>query len=546
MINSRKIFFVFATLAIVFVSSAQVPKKANPVKPKLIVGIVVDQMRNDYIYRYWDRYGNGGFKKLINNGYYLKNAHYNYVPTITGPGHASIFTGTTPRVHGIIANDWYVKSSDKNVYCVNDSKVNSVGTTAKTGRRSPVNLLSTTIGDELKISTNGKAKVFGVALKDRSAVLPAGHTADGAFWFEDSTGNFISSSWYVKELPAWLIEFNAKNLAKMYLQKGWNTLKPIETYTNSIKDNNTYEKAYGKEMPTFPYIYNDEKTKDKYALLKVNPYGSTITKDLAIACLKNENLGKDDITDLLTISFSSPDGVGHSFGPRSVEIEDVYLRLDLDLEELIKTLDAEVGANNYVIFLTADHGGADVPNHLLDNKIPAGYFNEAEFKTQIKQYLQKSFGDGEILLESANHQLFLNEEKMDKLNRQYIEQKLCDFLVTNEAIAEAYPSYVLKNESSNKRDVKALIQNGYNHQRSGNVVFEFRPGWMDHENTGTTHGAAYSYDTHVPIIFYGGGIEKGSSLEYITITQIAPTIADLIKINYPNGCTYDPINIISK
>lgn len=540
----RKIYvLIFIASALSFY--AQTAKPAGS-KPKLIVGIVVDQMRNDYIYRYWDRYTAGGFKKLIGNGYYLKNAHYNYVPTITGPGHASIFTGATPRVHGIVANDWYVRSTSKSIYCVQDSKVEPVGTPRKSGKKSPVNLLSTTIGDELEISTNGKAKVFGVALKDRSAILPAGHAADGAFWFDDSTGNFISSSWYMKELPAWVNEFNSKHLAKTYLQKGWNTLKPIDTYTNSIADSNPYEKSSAKDSPTFPYVYTEALNKGSYGMIKSNPYGCTITKDLAIACIKSEKLGKDDVTDLLTISFSSPDIVGHDFGPRSMEVEDVYLRLDLELESLIKTLDVEVGANNYVIFLTADHGGADVPNHLLDNKIPAGYFDESEFKNKIKEFMLKTFGYSDLLLESSNQQLFLSEEKLHKLDRQEVEQKLCDFLVTNDAIAEAYPSYVLKNESTDKRDVKSLIQNGYNHQRSGNVVFELRPGWMDHEKTGTTHGAAYSYDTHVPIIFYGAGIQKGSSLEYYTITQIAPTISDIIKVNYPNGCIANPINVIIK
>jgi predicted AlkP superfamily pyrophosphatase or phosphodiesterase len=534
---------LFFTIA--FLSSAQ-PAKVQLAKPKLIVGIVVDQMRNDYIYRYWDRYGNGGFKKLVNNGYYLRNAHFNYVPTITGPGHASIFTGTTPKVHGIIANDWPDKATWKHMYCVQDNNVEPVGTLTQSRKRSPVHLLSSTIGDELKLSTNGKAKVFGVALKDRSSILPAGHAADAAFWFDDSTGNFVSSTWYVKQLPAWLNEFNSKQLAKNYLQKGWNTLKPIETYTNSIADNNAYEKAPSKSSPTFPYDYTEYLNKNEFGIIKPSPYGNSVTKDMAIACLKNEKLGKDDVTDLLTISFSSPDIVGHAFGPRSVEVEDVYLRLDLDIEELIKTLDAEVGANNYVLFLTADHGGADIPNHLMDNKIPAGYFSESKLKKDLKDHFQKSYGDPEIVIECMDQQIFLSEQKMDKLNRQYVEQKLCDYLVTLEGISEAFPSIVLKNESTAERDTRSLIQNGYNHNRSGNVAYALKPGWMDHEKTGTTHGASYSYDTHVPLIFYGAGIAKGSSLNYYTITQIAPTISDIIKINYPNGCTSDPIDVIVK
>jgi len=264
----KKLYF-FLFISFGSYSFAQQVKKAPNSKPKLVVGIVVDQMRNDYIYRYWDRYGDGGFKKLVNKGFYLRNAHYNYVPTITGPGHASIFTGTTPRVHGIIANDWYDKASDKELYCVKDEKVKPVGTDVKSRGRSPVNLLSTTIGDELKLCSNGKSKVFGIALKDRSAIFPAGHAADAAFWYDDSTGYFISSSWYVKELPTWLNEFNAKQLPKTYLQKGWNTLKPIETYTNSIADNNTYEKAANKKAtPTFPYEYSNYLIPGKYGMVK--------------------------------------------------------------------------------------------------------------------------------------------------------------------------------------------------------------------------------------------------------------------------------------
>ena len=540
-----RVIFIF----IFFFSSgnyfSQSPKKVTkPIaKPKLIVGIVVDQMRNDYIYRYWDRYGNGGFKKLVNNGYYLRNAHYNYVPTFTGPGHASIYTGTTPRTNGIIANDWFDKDKKEMVYCVDDNKVNSVGTLSKDGKKSPVNQLSSTIGDELKMSTNGKAKVFAIALKDRSAVLPAGHNADAAFWFDDSTGYFVSSSWYVKELPKWLNDMNALQLPKTYLQKGWNTLRPIGTYTNSIADQNKYEKsANKKETPTFPYEYSNFISKNSFSVLKATPYGNSITKDLAIACLNNEKLGKDEFTDLLAISFSSPDIIAHSYGPRSVEMEDVYIRLDLEIEELIKTLDLEVGASNYVLFLTADHGGADVPSHLKDEQIPADYFNSGNLKKQLRDHFQSNYNDSTLFLNCSNEQIFLDETKLNKLNKAEVEQKLCDLLINKKGIAEAYPSSVIKNNNFDERDIRSLIQKGYNHQKSGNVAFVLRPAWMDYAKTGTTHGAAYSYDTHVPLIFYGSGIKKGSSLDYYSITQIAPTLSDIIKINYPNGCTDNSID----
>ena len=517
----------------------------SSVKPKLVVGIVVDQMRNDYIYRYWDRFGEGGFKRLINDGFYFKNAHYNYIPTYTGPGHSSIYTGTTPRTHAIIANDWHIKSSAISNYCVSDTGVKSIGCTNKNGKMSPKNQLSSTIGDELKISTNQIGKVFSIALKDRSSILPAGHAANAAFWYDEITGNFISSSWYIKELPSWVNAFNNKKIPKVYLTKGWQTLYSISSYSNSLADNNNYEASpIKKEAITFPYNYIDFIEKNDFSIIKSNPYGNTITKDLAISCLINESLGKDNIPDLLCISFSSPDYIGHYYGPRSIEAEDIYLRLDKDIEDLLNTLDEQVGKNNYTIFLTADHGGADVPNHLIDSKIPAGYIKEKYLVTEIKKFLQRSFGDSSIFENNSNEQIFLDARKINQLNLKTaeVESKLADFLITINGISEAFTSSTLKTQSFFKNDYPTLLQNGYNHKLSGNVCYIYNPAWMDYSEKGTTHGAGYNYDTHVPIIFYGNGIKKGNYFQYVSITQIAPTICELLQINQTNGCISDPLN----
>lgn len=536
--------FIFSIKTSTFYSQEKKTLQVNT-KPKLIVGIVVDQMRNDYIYRYWNRYGNGGFKRLVNDGYYFKNAHYNYIPTYTGPGHCSIYTGATPRVHGIIANEFFNRKSGVDVYCCEDTSVRTIGSPSKNGLMSPRRQLSSTIGDELIMSSNHRSKVFAVALKDRSSILPAGHAADAAFWFDDSTGNFISSSWYVKTLPKWLVDFNSKNTAKTYLEKGWSTLYPIESYSNSIADDNSYEASPNKkEKAVFPYDYKSQIEKNKYSIIKATPYGNTLTKDLAIACLKNEQLGKDDETDLFSVSFSSPDIVAHSYGPRSVEVEDIYLRLDKDIEELLNELDKEVGKNNYTVFLTADHGGADVPNHLLDNKIPAGYLKDKKLTKKIKTYFEHTYCDTLLFTYVTNEQVYLNNKRIEeeKLNLDEIEKKLADFLITVHGIAEAYPSKILKNESFDKNDYRTLLQNGYNHKLSGNVCFIYNPAWMDYTEKGTTHGAGYNYDTHVPIIFYGNGIKKGDTFSYITITQIAPTICELLKINQPNSTIAEPLN----
>lgn len=534
------------TLTAILTSAQNSGHTLETPKAKLVVGIVIDQMRNDYIYRYWNRYGKGGFRRLAGEGFYFRNAHYNYIPTFTGPGHSSIYTGTTPRIHGIIENAWYNKTSGKTTQCVQDTSVSSVGTENKKARVSPKNQLSSTIGDELRMSTNKRSKVFGIAIKDRSAVLPAGHAGNAAF-FMDKTGAFVTSGWYLDALPNWMEEFNKTTLSKTSLEKEWKTLYSIETYSNSISDDNPYEEVMNETLkkPVFPYDLKKAIEQNKLSdLFMYTPAGNTLTKNAAIACLINESLGKDENPDLLAISFSSPDVIGHAFGPRSVEVEDVYLRLDKDIEDLLNTLDKEVGKNNYLVFLTADHGGADVPNYLIDNKIPAGYLHDTELRKEIRSYFKKLYGDSSLVANVGSEQVFLNETKLAelKLDKDLVEQQLCNFLVSIRGITEAYPSRVLKNGAFDGNDLKTLLQNGYNHKLSGNVCYVCDPAWMDHGNKGTTHGAGYNYDTHVPILFYGTGIKKGESFNYTTITQIAPTICELLRINQPNSTFAEPLN----
>lgn len=536
-------------ITLLFLSLYLAGLSQNADKPKLVVGVVVDQMRNDYIYRYWNRYGEGGFKRIVKEGFFCKNTHYNYVPTYTGPGHSSIYTGATPQVHGIIANDWFVKETKKEAYCCEDPNVKTVGSDSKAGLMSPHFQLSTTVGDELKLFSNGKSKVIGVALKDRSSILPVGHAKGSmAFWYDDVTGNFISSTWYMNELPNWVQNFNAKKLPKTYLEKGWNTLYAVDTYTNSISDDNRYEAVPNKkEKPVFPYEYITFVANNSWSILKATPYGNTITKDIALEALKAEALGKDEFTDMLCISFSSTDIIGHSYGIRSVEIEDVYIRLDKELEELLNTLDTEVGKGNYTLFLTADHGAADVPNYLKDLNIPAGYYKEDKLAKELKSFCFKMYGDS-LVLSTDNQQVFLNEEKLEKLkmNKDEVEKAIANKLLQLEGVAEAFPSSVLRYEAYKGDSYRSLIANGYNHKRSGNVAFSLMPAWMDNPEKGTTHGAAYGYDTHVPLLFFGTGIKQGESVKNYYITEIAPTISILLNNPFPNGCTSKPVEEVLK
>jgi predicted AlkP superfamily pyrophosphatase or phosphodiesterase len=525
----------------------QVTAQTNSTKPKLIVGIVVDQMRQDYLYKYADRYGEGGFKRLMKGGFMMKNGHYNYIPTYTGPGHASVYTGTTPATHGIISNGWYVKSDGKFMYCAGDSTVSNVGGTAGNGQISPRNLLTTTITDELRFATNKRSKVVGVAIKDRGASLPAGHLGD-AYWFDSENGEFMTSTYYHETLPKWVQDFNGKKLADKYLDQTWKTLYPIETYVQSIADDNPYESPFiGKNSPTFPY--NLAELKDENGgpgLIAPTPFGNTLTLDFAIAALEGENLGKGKDTDFLALSFSSPDYIGHRFGPSSVELEDNYLRLDQEFERLLTYLDKTYGKDQYLIFLTADHGVAEVASHMEAEKVPAGNLNVGYITAQLKGYMSARFGEGDWILNVSNEQVFLNEKLVrDKdLILNNIEDELAIFLLRFRGIKEVYTATTMRNTyfSSGRA---SLLQNGYNFKSSGNLLLILEPGWLTGGARGTSHGTGFTYDTHVPILFYGWNVKPGSSTRYTTITDIAPTLSMMLGIRLPNGATGQPIQEIT-
>jgi predicted AlkP superfamily pyrophosphatase or phosphodiesterase len=518
-------------------------------KPKLIVGIVVDQMRVDYLTRYENKYGEGGFKKLIKAGYFNKNANFNYVPTYTGPGHASIFTGSVPRVNGIIANDWYNKATLKSIYCTEDETVNTVGSLSKAGQMSPRNMLTTTIGDELRLATNMQAKVIGISQKDRASILPAGHTANAAYWYDGSNGAFITSTFYMSQLPAWVTAFNEKKLAEKYLSQDWTTILPIASYTESLPDDNAFEGTFkGENKPVFPHKLMELKEKNKgLNLIRATPFGNTLTKDFAIEAIKNEQLGLDAVTDILTVSFSSTDYVGHQYGINAIETEDTYLRLDKDLEELINYLEKNIGKENFVIFLTADHGGAHNAAYLKSLKIPAGFINEKLIEDSMKAHLNKVYGDT-LILSFSNQQFFLNHHTLSKhkLKLKEVSMEAARYALTLEGVANAYSVFDVLAASQSNDVTLSKIYMGYNDVRSGDVILNYLPAYVDYGKTGTTHGTAYTYDTHVPLIWYGWKINAGSSYEPVNIADIAPTISSFLDIAFPNGCVGKPIEGLVK
>jgi predicted AlkP superfamily pyrophosphatase or phosphodiesterase len=518
-------------------------------KPKLIVGIVVDQMRVDYLTRYESKFGEGGFKKLIKGGYFNKNANFNYVPTYTGPGHASIFTGSVPRVNGIISNDWYDKKTGKNIYCAQDETVTTVGSTSNAGKMSPRNMLTTTIGDEMRLATNMQAKVIGISQKDRASILPAGHTANAAYWYDGSNGAFITSTFYMQQLPLWVSAFNDKKLPEKYLSQDWTTLLPIASYSESLPDDNAFEGLFkGESKPVFPHKLAELKEKNKgLNMIRATPFGNSLTKDFALEAIKNEQLGADAVTDLLSVSFSSTDYVGHQYGINAIETEDTYLRLDKDLEELITYLEKNIGKDNFVIFLTADHGGAHNAAYLQSLKVPAGLIDEKGIEDAMKAHLKEVFGDT-LVMSFSNQQFFLNHTTLakNKLKLKEVTMEAARFALTLEGVANAYSLYDVIASSQSNDVALSRIYMGFNDVRSGDVILNYLPAYLDYGKTGTTHGAAYSYDTHVPLLWYGWKINQGSSYEPVNISDIAPTLSSFLDISFPNGCVGKPIGGLVK
>ena len=537
-----RLYILLLTLAIFNLPG--ISQITNSEKPKLVVGIVVDQMRNDYIDRFWNKYGDDGFKRLVNNGYRFKNAHFNYVPTYTGPGHASVYTGTTPAIHGIVGNNWYDKTLDTSVYCAEDTTVESVGTLDNAGMMSPHRMTVTTIADENRLATQMRGKTIGIALKDRGAILPAGHTANAAFWFHGKDeGRWISSNFYMDNLPQWVVDFNNSGTAESYF-KTWNTLYPIETYVESGSDMNKFEGGYkGKESATFPYdLQKLRADNNNFELLKAVAFGNDLTTDFAIAAIEGEKLGQRDVTDFMTLSYSSTDYVGHNFGVNSKEIQDTYLRLDKNIAELLEYLDKTVGKDEYIVFLTADHAAVDVPAYLDSLKIPAGYFDSRSFRNNIDSLVQKEYGNKKLIKNISNNQLFFNHQLLDEMNINIddFQKKLAAYIMEQDNIYRVYTREQILNGAYTK-GMDALIKNGFNHKRSGDLIYVLDPAFISYSRTGSTHGSSYMYDTHVPILFYGKGVKSGSSSRRSEIVDIAPTIAVMLGISFASGATGEPL-----
>jgi len=554
-IKMRSILFICLSL-FSWTSNAQNQKSLSSVKvnaskqnttqkPKLVVGIMVDQMRWDYVNRFKPFFKSStGFQRFINEGATVDNTLIPYLPTVTASGHACVYTGSVPALHGIAGNEWYDNVKQKKIYCVEDANVQTIGSSNNAaGQMSPVNVWTTTLGDEIKLANNFKSKVVGISLKDRGAIIPAGHSANGAFWYDSKSGNFISSTYYGKSLPTWVTNYNNLHRPDSLYNLDWNLSLPASVYeANCDVDENKYESTpFGKEAKHFPYVLKSFIAKD-YGKISTTPYGNSLVEELAKQAIVNEAMGTDDITDLLAISFSSPDYIGHSFGPDSWETMDGYIKLDELLADFFNYLDKQVGKDNYTVFLTADHAVANIPAFNSKHQIPAGLSNEAAVKNEISSMLTAKGLNANLISNISEDNIHFNHPLMDSLHisqdvlidliSSYLEKKPEVLQVVDARHAAIAPL---------PASLRERVVNGYSAQRSGDLVIINKSGYVDGFATGTSHGTLYNYDAHIPLLFFGKGIKKTAVHRETYMTDIAPTITTLLGIQMPSGSIGKPI-----
>lgn len=543
----RLLFFIsaFLVLGLSYTSSAQLNRSIPSEKPKLIVQVVVSQMRFDYLNRYWEKFSDNGSKLLINEGTYCRNARYNYLLTQAYPGVATIATGANPSVHGIISDKWYNRNTGNEVEATADEKVNTVGGSFFSGKYSAKNLVTSTFGDELKLN-NANSKVISIALDAGSAILLGGHSANGIYWYDTEKGGWVSSSYFTEALPAWLDTFNSKGLAKLYTEREWKALQPIQNYeeadTTTVRSLEKKKSIAEKLKGMMDGIIGKPQPKTDYKALLENPYGNLLTKDLAIAAIVGENLGADEHPDLLCVTFSANRFIGGKFGPQSIEVEDTYLRLDKELEHFLTFINTTVGKENCLFVLTSDQGIASTPDYLEKSKIPGGYFDPKKAMVLLGSYLNALYGQGSWITGYHDKQIYLNRKLIEdsNLNLTEFQQKVADFMLEFSGVANSTTGHNLQNGNF-ANGIMVKFQNSYNQRRSGDVIINLEPGWVERNGNITSANSPYDYDSHVPLIFYGWKTKRKSVLTPVYLNDVAPTLSMLLGITWPNGASGTPI-----
>ncbi|MCS6885484.1 MAG: alkaline phosphatase family protein [Acidobacteriota bacterium] len=541
----KKVAIVFLMLSLLSVGGHARRRTAGKVvidRPKLVLILVIDQFRADYLWRFSHLFGQKGFKRLLSSGAVFVNAHYPYSNTETAVGHASIATGALPSSHGIIANKWYDREAGEFRESVYDA------TFAKEGIYPPVSpkrLSASTLADQLRLSNNFKSRAYGISLKDRSAILTAGNAGTAAFWFDTRTGNMISSKHYLDRLPQWVEDFNTRRLADSYFGKLWERLLPEDAYSISDEDDAPYERAWASNgKAVFPIRVagrNNRLDQSYYEQLRGTPFGDEYLLEFVKTLFKEEKLGLGEHPDLLTVSFSSLDLCGHAAGPYSQEVQDMVLRLDRVVAELLDTVDKQVGLSNAVIAFTADHGVAPHPDYSKRYHLKGGRLQASELVGLVERELAKRYGQGDYVLAFINAQIYLNTQLIaDKgLNQAEVEEFIGKTLLAVSGIAHYYTrSQLLSHSSLDSTPIGRRVQAGFHAKASGDVLLVPEPFYLisesDEEKMGTDHGSPYHYDTHVPVILFGRGIKPGNYTAEASPTDIAPTLSYVLKVESPN------------
>ncbi len=519
-----------------------------PEKPGLVIGIIVEQLRYDHIEKFRDRFGENGIKRLINEGTYFKNASFEYMLTQSAPGHATISTGAEPSYHGIPSDNWYVPLRNELFYATKDAAVNPVGGSFESGLHSPVNLQSSTFSDELKMATNQKAKVFSVGIRENSAILSAGHAADGVFWFDNGTGTWMSSTYFTDSLPGWVTDFNAMNYAESYLNNSWEPFRSGDAYSNCLPDTNNFELGFNS-VNHFPYDLEKLRSKEVtgpktgFSLLRETPFANSLTTLFAIRLIEQEKLGRDDVTDYLSICYSATDNIGHRFGPSSCEMGDAILRLDDEIRYLLTYLNDSIGKRNVLIFFTSSHGISEIPAVLEQNRIPSGYFRHNQAVQLLRSYMNAVYGEGDWIKGYSERQVFLNRTLIEdaRISLDEVQRKVARFLVQFTGVAAAYPYSAFETNDFATGNLKRIMNN-FNPQRSGDVIITLNPGWVEKEGDFVTnHNSPYECDSHVPLIWYGWTVNRTTVTRKVNMTGVAATLSALCKVSYPNACTGEPM-----
>lgn len=519
-----------------------------PDKPRLIIGIIVEQLKYDQLEKYRDRLGENGIKTLINEGTYFRNASFRYMLTQSAPAHATISTGAEPSFHGITSDSWYVPLKNELINCTKDNDVNPVGGSYESGLHSPVNLQASTFSDELSMSSNKRAKVFGVGITEKSAIFSAGHSANAAYWFDNTTGTMMSSSYYISQLPGWVNDFNAMRYPDTYLNSTWSLSRPLGDYVDCLPDSNKYETGFAG-INYFPYDLKKIRSKfttnakNDFSFIRETPFANTLTTNFAIKLIENEQLGMDDITDYISICYNSTDYIGHRFGPSSVEMGDAIFRLDVEIKNLLSYLNEKIGKRDILIYFTAAHGISEIPAVLETNRIPAGYFNQNQALQLLRSYLNAVYGEGDWVKGYFERQVFLNRTLIEdaRLSLDEVQKKVARFLVQFTGVSAAYPYSAFEANDFGTGNLRRIINN-FNPQRSGDVIVTLNPGWVERDGDFVTnHNSPYEYDSHVPLIWYGWTVNRSTVARNVNMTDIAATLSSLCRIPYPNACSGEPM-----